>query len=153
MTKISAAITGVEGYVPEYVLSNKELEKMVETNDEWITERTGIKERRILKGEGKGTSDMAVVAVQNLLKKKSIKAEEIDMLICATVTPDLVFPATANIICDKIGATKAWGFDLQAACSSFIYALYTASQFIETGRYKKIIVVGVDKNRKQADRK
>jgi 3-oxoacyl-[acyl-carrier-protein] synthase-3 len=145
MTKITAALTGIEGYVPDYILSNKELEKMVDTNDEWITERTGIKERRILKGEGKGSSDMAVIAVQNLLKKKGIKAEEIDMLICATVTPDLVFPATANIICDKIGASKAWGYDLQAACSSFIYALFTASQFIETGRYKKIIVVGVDK--------
>jgi 3-oxoacyl-[acyl-carrier-protein] synthase-3 len=118
---------------------------MVDTNDQWITERTGIKERRILKGEGKGSSDMAVEAVNALLKKRGIAPTEIDMLICATVTPDMIFPATANIICDKIGATKAWGYDVEAACSSFIYSLYTASMFIESGRYKKIVVVGVDK--------
>jgi 3-oxoacyl-[acyl-carrier-protein] synthase-3 len=145
MNKIRAAITAVQGYVPDYVLTNKELEKMVDTNDQWITERTGIKERRILKGEGKGSSDMAVEAVNALLKKRGITPTEIDMLICATVTPDMIFPATANIICDKIGATKAWGYDVEAACSSFIYSLYTASMFIESGRYKKIVVVGVDK--------
>ncbi len=145
MGKISAAITAVEGYVPDFVLSNSLLETMVDTNDAWIMERTGIKERRILKGEGLGSSDMAVNAVIKLLKKKGMEPGEIDMLICATVTPDLVFPATANIICDKVGANNAWGYDLQAACSSFIYALFTASQFIETGRYKKIVVVGVDK--------
>lgn len=145
MSKIRAAITAVQGYVPDYVLTNKELEKMVDTNDQWITERTGIKERRILKGEGKGSSDMAVEAVNGLLKKRGIAATDIDMLICATVTPDMIFPATANIICDKIGATKAWGYDVEAACSSFIYSLYTASMFIENGRYKKIVVVGVDK--------
>lgn len=145
MGKISAAITAVEGYVPDFVLSNSLLETMVDTNDAWIMERTGIKERRILKGEGLGSSDMAVNAVNKLLKKKGMEPGEIDMLICATVTPDLVFPATANIICDKVGANNAWGYDLQAACSSFIYALFTASQFIETGRYKKIVVVGVDK--------
>lgn len=145
MGKISAAITAVEGYVPDFVLSNSLLETMVDTNDAWIMERTGIKERRILKGEGLGSSDMAVNAVIKLLKKKGMEPGEIDMLICATITPDLVFPATANIICDKVGANNAWGYDLQAACSSFIYALFTASQFIETGRYKKIVVVGVDK--------
>lgn len=145
MSKIRAAITAVQGYVPEYVLTNKELEKLVDTNDQWITERTGIKERRILKGEGKGSSDMAVEAVNGLLKKRGIAATDIDLLICATVTPDMIFPATANIICDKVGATNAWGYDVEAACSSFIYSLYTASMFIETGRYKKIVVVGVDK--------
>lgn len=145
MSKIRAAITAVHGYVPDYILTNKELEKMVDTNDQWITERTGIKERRILKGEGKGSSDMAVEAVNGLLKKRGIAATDIDLLICATVTPDMIFPATANIICDKIGAINAWGYDVEAACSSFIYSLYTASMFIECGRYKKIVVVGVDK--------
>lgn len=145
MSKIRAAITAVQGYVPDYVLTNKELEKMVDTNDQWITERTGIKERRILKGEGKGSSDMAVEAVNGLLKKRGIAATDIDMLICATVTPDMIFPATANIICDKIGASNAWGYDVEAACSSFIYSLFTAAMFIESGRYKKIVVVGVDK--------
>lgn len=145
MNKIHAAITGVCGYVPEYVLTNAELETMMDTTDEWIMTRTGIKERRILKGEGKGSSDMAVVAVQNLLKKKNIKPEEIELLICATTTPDMIFPATANIICDKAGLKNAWGFDVNAACSGFIFGLTTASQFIENGRHKKIIVVGVDK--------
>jgi 3-oxoacyl-[acyl-carrier-protein] synthase III len=145
MSKIRAAITAVQGYVPDYVLTNQELEKMVSTNDQWITERTGIKERRILKGEGKGSSDMAAEAVNALLKKRGIAATDIDMVICATVTPDMIFPATANIICDKVGATNAWGYDLEAACCSFIYSLYTASMFIESGRYKKILVVGVDK--------
>lgn len=145
MTKIRAAITAVGGYVPEYRLTNKVLETLVDTNDEWIMSRTGIKERRILKGEGLGTSDMAVEAVNQLLEKRGIKAEEIDLLICATVTPDLIFPATANIITDKIGAKNAYGFDLMAACSGFLYALTTASKFIESGAHKKVVVVGADK--------
>ena len=145
MNKIHAAITAVQGYVPEYVLSNKELESIVETTDEWITSRTGIKERRILKGEGLGTSDMAVQAVNGLLKKRGIGAEEIDLIIFSTTTPDMPFPATANILADKIGAKNAWGFDLQAACSGFIYGLSTAAQFIESGKHKKVLVVGGDK--------
>ncbi|MBB6501467.1 beta-ketoacyl-ACP synthase III [Pedobacter cryoconitis] len=145
MNKIHAAITAVQGYVPDYVLSNKELESIVDTTDEWITSRTGIKERRILKGEGLGTSDMAVHAVNGLLKKRGITAEEIDLIIFCTTTPDLPFPATANILADKIGAKNAWGFDLQAACSGFIYGLSTGSQFIESGKHQKVLVVGGDK--------
>jgi 3-oxoacyl-[acyl-carrier-protein] synthase-3 len=145
MSKIHAAITAVQGYVPDYVLSNKELETIVDTTDEWITSRTGIKERRILKGEGLGTSDMAVYAVNGLLKKRGIKPEEIDLIIFCTTTPDLPFPATANILADKIGAKNAWGFDLQAACSGFIYGISTASQFIESGKHQKVLVVGGDK--------
>jgi len=145
MNKIHAAITAVQGYVPDYVLSNKELESLVDTTDEWIISRTGIKERRILKGEGLGTSDMAVHAVNGLLKKRGIGAEEIDLIIFCTTTPDMPFPATANILGDKIGAKNAWGFDLQAACSGFIYGLTTASQFIESGKHKKVLVVGGDK--------
>ncbi len=145
MNKTRAAITGVFGYVPEYILTNKELEVMVDTTDEWIQTRTGIQERRILKGEGKGTSDMGAAAVLGLLAKKGIDASEIDLLICATTTPDMQFPATANIITDKIGAKNAFGFDINAACSGFIYALTTAAKFIETGSYKKIVVVGGDK--------
>ena len=145
MSKIHAAITAVHGYAPEYVLTNQELETMVDTNDEWITSRTGIKERRILKGDGLGTSDMAVPAVEGLLKKRGISAEEIDLIIFCTTTPDMPFPATANILADKIGAKNAWGFDLQAACSGFIYGLTTASQFIESGKHKKVLVVGGDK--------
>lgn len=145
MTKIKAAITGVGGYVPDYVLSNAELEKMVDTNDEWIQSRTGIKERRILKGEGKGVSDMCVEAINLLLKKRGITANDIDLLIVGTITADYCFPSASNVICDKIGAKNAWGFDLSAACSGFIYALATGAQFIETGRYKKVIVVGGDK--------
>jgi len=143
--KITAAITGVHGYVPEFVLSNKELLKMVDTNEEWIETRTGIKERRILKGKGLGTSDMAVEAINGLLKKKNISPLEIDMIIVGTVTPDHIFPSTSNIICDKIGAKNAWGFDVSAACSGFLYSLTTGVQFIETGKYKKVIVVGADK--------
>lgn len=143
--KISAAITAIGGYVPDYVLSNEELSKMVDTNDEWITTRTGIKERRIQKGEGLGTSDMAVNAVNELLRKRGIKADEIDILLCATVTPDMVFPATANIISDKIGAVNAFGYDINAACSGFLYALTTGAKFIESGSYKKVVVVGCDK--------
>ena len=145
MTKVRAAITGIHGYAPDYILTNKELESMVDTTDEWIMTRTGIKERHILKGEGLGTSDMAVEAVNGLLKKTGTSPDEVDMLICATVTPDMVFPATANIICDKAGIKNAWSYDLNAACSGFIYALNTASKFIETGSYKKIVVVGADK--------
>ena len=145
MTKVRAAITGVHGYVPEYVLTNKELEGMVETNDEWITSRTGIKERRILKGEGLGSSDLGAAAVEGLLKKKGISAEEIDCIICATATPDMIFPATACIIADKIGAKNAFAYDLMAACSGFLFSVATASSYIETGAYKKIIVVGADK--------
>ncbi len=145
MQKITAAITAVGGYVPEYRLTNAILETMVDTNDEWIKSRTGVEERRILKGEGLGTSDMAVPAVLELCKKRGISPEEIDCLICGTVTPDMVFPATANIICDKIGAVNAWGFDLGAACSGFLFALTTGAALIESGRYKKVVVVGADK--------
>ncbi|HAI82746.1 MAG TPA: 3-oxoacyl-ACP synthase [Chitinophagaceae bacterium] len=143
--KITAAITAVGGYLPEFRLTNKVLETMVDTTDEWIKTRTGIEERRILKGEGLGSSDMAVPAIQQILTKKQIDAKEIDCIICATVTPDMVFPATANVIADKIGATNAWGYDMSAACSGFLYALTTGAMYIESGRYKKVIVVGVDK--------
>ena len=145
MSKIHAAITAVNGYVPDYILTNKEMESLVDTTDEWITSRTGIKERRILKGEGLGTSDMAVHAVNGLLKKRGISADELELIIFCTTTPDLPFPASANILADKIGAKNAWGFDLQAACSGFIYGISTASQFIESGKHKKILVVGGDK--------
>lgn len=145
MSKIIAAITAVNGYVPDYVLTNKELETMIDTTDEWITSRTGIKERRILKGEGKGASIMAVEAVKGLCEKRGISPKEIDLLICCTVTADHIFPATANIITDKIGATNAFGFDLNAACSGFIYGLVTGSKFVESGTHKKVVVVGVDK--------
>ena len=145
MSKTTAAITGVNGWTPEYKLTNEELSTMVDTNDEWITSRTGIKERRILKGEGLASSDLGANAIKGLLKKKNMKAEEIDLIICATATPDMLFPATACIIADKVGAKKAFGFDLMAACSGFVFALATASKFIETGSYKKIIVVGADK--------
>ncbi len=143
--KITAAITAVGAYVPEYRLTNAELETMVDTNDEWIRTRTGISERRILKGEGLGVSAMAIPAVQNLLDKRGIKAEEIDCMIVCTVTPDMFFPATANIVCDKIGAVNAFGFDLSAACSGFLYGVTTGTSFIESGRYKKVVVVGTDK--------
>ena len=145
MSKIHAAITAVHGYVPDYVLTNKELETIVDTTDEWITSRTGIKERRILKGEGLGTSDMAVHAVNGLLEKRGISAEEIELIIFCTTTPDMQFPATANILADKIGAINAWGYDLQAACSGFIFGITTAAQFIEAGKHKKVLVVGGDK--------
>lgn len=145
MSKVRAAITGIHGYVPDYVLTNKELETMVDTTDEWITTRTGIKERHILKGEGLGTSDMAVEAVKGLLKKTNTDPGDIELVICATVSPDMVYPATANIISDKAGIKNAFSFDLNAACSGFIYALTTASKYIESGAYKKILVVGGDK--------
>jgi len=145
MQKIHAAITAVGGYVPEYRLTNAELETMMDTTDEWITTRTGIKERRILKGEGKGSSDIAVEAVKVLLEKRGISPTEIELVICATTTPDMQFPATANVICDKAGMTNAWGYDVNAACSGFIFALTVGAQFIETGRHKKVVVIGVDK--------
>ena len=143
MNKITAAITGVQGYVPEHVLSNEDLTKIVDTSDEWITTRTGIKERRIMKNGA--SSDMAAEAVKSLLKKKNIDPLEIELVVLASVTPDHLFPSTANILCDKVGMTNAWGFDLLAACSGFLFALTTASQFIENGMYKKVLVVGVDK--------
>jgi 3-oxoacyl-[acyl-carrier-protein] synthase-3 len=142
---IRAAITSVGGYVPETKLTNFDLEKMVDTNDEWIRTRTGISERRILREPGKASSDMAVKAVEEILRKKQLDPMEIDCIICATVTPDMVFPATANIIGDKIGAKNAFGFDLGAACSGFLFALQTGASFIECGRYKKVLVIGVDK--------
>lgn len=142
---IKAAITGVGGYVPETKLTNFDLEKMVDTNDEWIRTRTGISERRILREPGKASSDMAVKAVEEILRKKNLDPLEIDCIICATVTPDMTFPATANIVGDKLGAKNAFGFDLGAACSGFLFALNTGAAFVETGKYKKVIVVGVDK--------
>jgi 3-oxoacyl-[acyl-carrier-protein] synthase-3 len=144
MSKTHAAITAVGGYAPEYVLTNKELEGMVETSDEWITTRTGIKERRILKGN-LGTSDMAVIAVNELLQKRGIAAEEIDLIIFCTTTPDMVFPATANVLAHKIGAVNAWGYDLNAACSGFLFGLATGAQFIEAGKHQNVLVVGGDK--------
>lgn len=145
MAKFRAAITGIQAYAPDYILTNQELETMVDTTDEWITTRTGIKERHILRGEGLGTSDMAVKAVQGLLEKTGTSPDEIDMVICATVTPDMLFPATANIISDKVGIKNAFSYDLNAACSGFVYALITASKFIESGSHKKIVVIGADK--------
>lgn len=143
--KISAAITAVAGWVPEDRLTNFDLEKMVDTNDEWIRTRTGISERRILRGEGLATSDMIVPAVLDLCKKRGIEPSEIDCMIVGTVTPDMVFPSTANVVCDKIGAINAWGFDLSAACSGFLFSLTTGASYIESGRYKKVVVVGADK--------
>ena len=144
-TKISAAITAIGAYVPDYILTNAELEKMVDTNDEWIRSRTGIEERRILKGEGKATSDMVVPAVKQLCEKRGINPEEIECMIVATVAPDMVFPSTANIACDKLGAKNAWGYDLSAACSGFLYALTQGAALIESGRYRRVVVVGADK--------
>lgn len=143
MNKITAAITGVQGYVPKDVLSNEDLAKIVDTSDEWITTRTGIKERRIMKNGA--SSDMAAEAVKGLLEKTNTNPLDIDLVVLATVTPDYPFPSTANVLCDKTGMKNAWGFDLIAACSGFIYALSTGAQFIENGKYKKVIVVGVDK--------
>lgn len=145
MKNNKAAITAVGGWVPDYILTNKELETMVDTNDEWITSRTGIKERRILKGKDMGTSVLATNAVENLFSKKEVNRDEIDLLICATTTPDMQFPATANIIAANLGLTNAFSFDISAACSGFLYALNTGAQFIESGRCKKVIVVGADK--------
>jgi 3-oxoacyl-[acyl-carrier-protein] synthase-3 len=145
MEKIRAAITGINAWVPEYRLTNHELSTMVDTSDEWIMQRVGIKERRILKGEGLGTSDLGEKAVNGLLAKTDTAPEEIELLICCSVTPDMLFPATANIISDKCGIKNAFSFDLNAACSGFLFSLQTASAYIESGRYKKIIVVGADK--------
>ncbi|MEN7547126.1 beta-ketoacyl-ACP synthase III [Rapidithrix thailandica] len=145
MTKMRAAITGVAGYVPSYVLTNDELATMVDTNDEWITERTGIKERRILKGEEKGTSILGIEATKRLLEKTNTSPEEVDLLICCTVTGDMPFPATANIISAEVGIKNAFSYDLNAACSGFLYGLVTGAQFVQSGTYKKVIVVGADK--------
>ena len=145
MTKITAAITAVGKYVPDYVLTNKELETFVDTNDEWITTRTGIKERRILKGEGLGTSYMAIKAAEDLVQKSNTNPEEIDMVIVATATPDLPVASTAVYTASQIGAINAFGYDLQAACSSFLYGMSTAASYIESGRYKKVLVIGADK--------
>jgi 3-oxoacyl-[acyl-carrier-protein] synthase-3 len=143
--KITAAITAVGAYFPETKLTNADLETMVDTNDEWIRSRTGIEERRILKEPGKGTSDLAAPAILQLCEKRGISPEDIDCIICATVTPDMVFPATANIVSHKIGAKNAWGFDVEAACSGFLYSLTVGASLIESRRYKKVVVVGADK--------
>ncbi len=145
MTRLKAAITAIHGYLPEYVLTNAELEQIVDTTDEWISTRTGIKERHILKGEGKATSDMGAEAVRGLLKKRGIGPEEVDLLLCSTVTPDMKFPATANLISHKAGIKNAFSYDMNAACSGFLYALVTAANFVELGKYKKVVVVGADK--------
>ncbi|MGJ8744057.1 beta-ketoacyl-ACP synthase III [Polaribacter sp.] len=145
MAKITAAITAVGKYVPDYVLTNKELESYVETNDEWITSRTGIKERRILKGEGLGTSYLAIKSAEDLLQKSNVDPKEIDLVIVATATPDLQVAATAAYVATEIGAINAFGYDLQAACSSFLYGMSTAASYIESGRYKKVLLIGADK--------
>lgn len=145
MSKISAAITGISGYVPDYILTNQELEAMVETNDEWIVTRTGIKERRILKEEGEGTSYIVNFAVRDLLQKTNTQPEEVELIIVATTTPDMVFPATANLVAAETGLINAFGYDLQAACSGFLFALSTGAKYIESGRYKKVIIAGADK--------
>ena len=143
--RMHAAITGVHGYLPDYVLGNAELAKLVDTTDSWIVERTGIKERRILKGEGLGTSHMASEAVRGLLEKTATKPGDVDLLICATTTPDLVFPSTANLVCEMVGIRNIGSFDVQAACSGFLYALTIAAQFIAAGSARRIVVVGADK--------
>lgn len=145
MATLRAAITGVGAYLPEYILTNDEISTMVDTSDEWIMQRIGIKERRISKNPQEATSDLGVKAVKDLLKKTNTTPDEIDMLICATITPDMPFPATANIIAQKAGINHAWSFDLNAACSGFVFALSTAVQFIESGRYNKVIVVAAEK--------
>jgi 3-oxoacyl-[acyl-carrier-protein] synthase-3 len=141
---IRAAITAVAGFLPENIVTNFDLEKIIDTTDEWITTRTGIKQRHLENDPTRATSDMCVEAVNLLCKKRGIHPEEIDLLICGTVTPDLVFPSTANIISAKVGAKNAWSYDISAACSGFIFALTTGAQFIETGRYKKVVIVGAD---------
>ena len=145
MSTRKAVITGVGGYVPEDILSNHDIEKMVDTSDEWIVTRTGIKERRILRGKDQGTSVMGTGAAKELLEKTGVDPAEIELLICATTTPDMIFPATANLIASEIGAVNSFGYDLQAACSGFLYALSTGAQFIESGTYKKVLIVGADK--------
>lgn len=145
MSKFNAAITGIHAYVPEYILTNEELSKMVDTSDEWIQTRTGIKERHILKEKGKATSDMGAKAVLGLLEKTNTNAQDVDLIICATVTPDMLFPATSNIIAHKAGLINAFGFDMNAACSGFLFALETGRKFIQSGEYKKVVIVGADK--------
>ncbi|MGI6322368.1 MAG: beta-ketoacyl-ACP synthase III [Bacteroidales bacterium] len=145
MSKIRAAITGINAWVPEYRLTNQELSRMVDTSDEWIMQRVGIRERRILRGEGLGSSDLGEMAVKGLLEKTGTLPQEVDLLICATITPDMAFPATANIISDKTGITKAFSFDIGAACSGFLFALQTAATYVETGKCRKVVVVGADK--------
>ncbi len=145
MNKIKAAITGIEAFLPEYILTNEELSKMVDTSDEWIMQRVGIKERRILKGEGLATSDMGAEATKKLLAKTGTNPDEIDLVLVATVTPDMAFPSTACLIAEKSGIKKFWGFDLSAACSGFLYTLQTATHFIESGKYKKVLLVAADK--------
>lgn len=145
MSKINAVITGVGAYVPDYILTNDELSTMVDTSDEWIMTRIGIKERRILKGEEQGSSELGMRAVKQLLEKTGTSPEEVDLVICATVTPDMQFPATANIISDKLGINSAFSFDLNAGCSGFLYALATGSKYIESGMYKKVVIVGAEK--------
>ena len=143
--KYKACISGVHGYVPDYVLTNSELEKLVDTTDEWIVTRTGIKERRILKGELQGTSVLGVKCLEGLLEKTNTNPKDIDLIIVATVTPDMFFPSTANLIADKVGASNSYGFDISAACSGFLFALTTGCQFIESGTHKKVVVIGADK--------
>jgi len=145
MERFHAKISGIEAFLPEYILTNERLSKMVDTSDEWITQRVGIKERRILKGEGLANSDMGAEAVKKLLKKTGNKPEDIELIIVATISPDMMFPSTACLIAEKAGIKNAWGFDLSAACSGFIFSLQTATQFIETGKYKKVVLVAVDK--------
>jgi 3-oxoacyl-[acyl-carrier-protein] synthase III len=145
MGKIRAAITGIHGWVPEYRLTNHELSRIVDTSDEWIMQRVGIKERRILKGEGLGSSDLGEMAVKGLLEKTNTSPDEVDLLICATITPDMFFPATANIISDKVGIKNAFSFDIGAACSGFLFALQTGAAYVETGKFKKVVIVGADK--------
>lgn len=143
MSKITAAITGVQGYLPDNIVTNHDLAKIVDTSDEWILTRTGISERRLMKDGA--SSDMAAEAVKKLLKKKGIDPLEIELVILGTVTPDYPFPSTANVVCDKVGMTNAWGFDVNAACSGFLFALQTGTKFIESGTHKKVLVIGVDK--------
>ena len=145
MSQIKAAITGVGAFVPEDVITNEDLGRMVDTTDEWIMTRIGIKTRHILKGEGKGTSDLAVEAIKELFEKTGTKPEEVDLLICCTVTPDMLFPATACIICDKLDIRNAFAFDVNAGCSGFVYGLSTAAKFVESGKYKKVVLVGAEK--------
>ncbi len=146
MSKITAAITAIGGYVPEYVLTNQMLETLVDTNDEWITSRTGIKERRILKEDGKGTSFLAIKAAQDLIEKKGLDPKEIELVIVATATPDMKAAATASYTATQIGATNAFAFDLEAACSSFLFGMSVAARYIESGKYKKVLLIGADKN-------
>jgi len=144
-TRIRAAITGVAGYLPDYILTNEELSRMVDTSDEWIMSRVGIRERHILKDEGKATSDLAAEAVKRLFVKTGTKPEEVDLLVWSGVTSDMSFPATANIIAEKVGVKNAFGFDINAGCSSFLFALVTMASYIETGRCKKIVLIGAEK--------